>query len=432
MMQEHNSPGVSLEESIVAFASFLRTHQATPETQIPFFVKWIRLFVGKTTTWRAPDPSVVSAFLGALGRSKPAWQVDQAKSAIKLFSYFMDTTSTDLQSELTSKTAWQSVEEEMRRVIRLKHMSLRTEKVYLGWIRRFHEHVNQGPATVSASDVRRFLSHLAVEAHVSAATQNQAFNAVLFLFRHVLGREIGDLSTTVRADQKRRSPAVPSRADIAKIVSHLRPPYRLIVGLLYGGGLRLEEGLNLRVGDVDVESGFITVRSGKGDKDRRTLFPRCLQSEWTSHLEAVRSLHLADRGQDLPGVELPWALERKYPNAGKEWPWFWAFPADALSFDPRSRVVRRHHLHRSALHRHFKKAVASSGLAVRASPHSMRHAFATHLLEDGYDIRTVQELLGHARVTTTMIYAHTASRPTRPTRSPLDGTLSPRTTPRDE
>ncbi len=276
---------------------------------------------------------------------------------------------------------------------------------------------------LDSATVVAFLTHLAVEKmekRIAKATQSQAFNALLFLFRNVLGQDLDISSMAVRAKQSRRLPVVLSRQEVTALLAQLDGVYRLMARLIYGCGLRLNECLALRVKDVDFAQGCLIVRAGKGDKDRRTVLPESLVEELRRHLQDMRHLYEKDRGNGAPGVALPGALERKYPDAGKEWGWFWVFPARSLSVDPRSQVVRRHHVFPDTLQRQIKNAVRKSGLAKLVSVHTLRHSFATHLLENGYDIRTIQELLGHRNVQTTMIYTHVTSKNRLGVRSPLD------------
>lgn len=315
---------------------------------------------------------------------------------------------------------WADLEQEMQRVLRLRHTSLRTERSYLGWLRRFRSFTGDRPGVeLRAGDVVRFLSHLAVEENVSPSTQNQAFSALLFLFRHVLDRDL-DVAATVRATPRRRLPVVLTRDEVGRVLDGLRAPFDLMARVIYGSGLRLQECLELRVKDVLSEEGVLLVRSGKGDKDRPTVLPDSLREPLVRHLNDIHRLHDSDRRDGVPGVALPRALARKYPNAGTEWPWFWVFPGDNLSVDPRTQITRRHHRHPSAFQKHFKQAVAAAGVAKPATIHTLRHSFATHLLEAGTDIRTIQELLGHKDVQTTMIYTHVAAKNRLGVVSPLD------------
>lgn len=322
-------------------------------------------------------------------------------------------------------TDWAALELQMREALRLRHTSLRTEKAYLGWFRRFRSFTGERPGVqVRAGDVVRFLSHLAVGERVAASTQNQAFSALLFLFRHVLHREL-DVAGSVRARQRPRIPVVLSPEEVRRVLDALPERHRLMARVVYGCGVRLQECLELRVKDLDLAGGVVTVRAGKGDRDRRTVLPNSVREDLSVHLAAVRRLHDADRLDEVPGVGLPHALERKYPHAGAEWGWFWVFPAADLAIEPRSRIVRRHHQHPSAFQKAFKQAVREAGIAKPASIHTLRHSFATHLLEAGSDIRTIQELLGHRDIKTTMIYTHVATRNRLGVVSPLDAVAPP-------
>lgn len=267
---------------------------------------------------------------------------------------------------------WERLERDMKRRIRLRHLSYETEKAYLGWLARFRAFVDRPPHSLQSGDVEAFLSHLATEVRVSASTQNQAFSALLFLFRHVLRKDFQ--VDALRARERRRLPVVLSQDEVRRVVSHLPDRFALMARFIYGAGLRLQECLELRVKDVDFNRGLLTVRAGKGDKDRRTVLPESLRLDWSRHVASVRALHEQDRRNDLPGVALPLALERKYPNAGREWGWSWAFPAAYVSTDPRSGVVRRHHQHPSAFQKAFKQAVREAGIPKPATIHTLRHA----------------------------------------------------------
>jgi integron integrase len=309
----------------------------------------------------------------------------------------------------------------VRQCLRTEHYSRRTEEAYVGWIRRFIlYHGKRHPAQLGEAEVTQFLTNLAVERKVASSTQNQALSALLFLYGVVLRRDLSWLDGLVRARGPRRLPAVLSREEIGAVFGHLQGTSWLVATLLYGGGLRLMEGLRLRVKDLDFAGNQLTVRRGKGDKDRVTLFPSMAQERFKRHLGLVQAQHHSDRALGGGWVELPAALERKYPNAGLEWSWQWVFPATRRHTDSRTRQIRRHHLHESALQREVHKAVRLAGITKPASGHTFRHSGATHLLEDGYDIRTVQELLGHRDVSTTMIYTHVLNRGPAAVRSPMD------------
>ena len=276
------------------------------------------------------------------------------------------------------------------------------------------------PEELRGKDIQAFLSYLAVERKVSPSTQNQALNALVFFFKHVLNKNIEKKISAVKARPKVRLPVVLSQGEVQKIFRNMSGVTRLMAMLVYGCGLRLTECLQLRIKDIDLERGMVIVRSGKGNKDRRTVLPETLKNDLIRQMNAARVLYDEDRTNDVAGVELPHALERKYPNAGKEWGWFWLFPSKTLSVDPRSGKIRRHHIHGATLQKAFKKAVRTANIAKQVSVHTLRHSFATHLLENGYDIRTIQELLGHKNLQTTMIYTHVAERNTLGVVSPLD------------
>jgi integron integrase len=309
----------------------------------------------------------------------------------------------------------------VRQALRARHYSRSTEKTYILWIQRFILfNSKRHPAEMGESEVTAFLSDLATREHVSASTQNQALSAVLFLYREILGRDVGTFDGLVRAKRAIRVPVVLSQDEVRLVLGLMRGTTWLMASLLYGSGLRLMECARLRVKDVDFARNEIIGRHGKGAKDRVTLLPRKLKPALSVHLERVRKIHQADLKLGLGSVELPYAVDRKYPNAAWEWGWQWVFPATRFYVDRETGRRRRHHLHESVLQKAVKDASRRAGIAKSVSCHTLRHSFATHLLESGYDIRTIQELLGHSDVTTTMIYTHVLNRGGRGVRSPLD------------
>lgn len=311
--------------------------------------------------------------------------------------------------------------EKVRGVIRVKHLSYRTEETYLGWIRRFIIfHNKRHPEDMGAAEVQEFLTNLAVEGNVAASTQNQAFAALLFLYREVLQKSLGNIENVVRAKRPQRLPDVLTKDEVTRVLAYLRGEEWLVANLLYGAGLRLLEGLRLRVKDLDFEYQQITVRDGKGAKDRVTVLPEKIITPLKEHLARVRLLHEEDLRLGFGEVYLPYALDRKYKNAATEWIWQYIFPAANRSVDPRSDKMRRHHISPHIIQRAVKNAVGQASIYKKASPHTLRHSFATHLLEAGYDIRTLQELLGHKDVRTTQIYTHVINRGGLGVRSPLD------------
>ncbi|OYY58693.1 MAG: integrase [Hydrogenophilales bacterium 28-61-11] len=309
----------------------------------------------------------------------------------------------------------------MRDRIRVKHYSIRTETQYVQWVRRFILfHDKKHPRDMGAPEVEAFLTHLAVEGNVAAATQNQALSALLFLYKEVLAINLPWLNDVTRAKRPKRMPVVMTREEVNAVLDRMVGVYGLMARLLYGTGMRLMEGVRLRVKDVDFARREILIRDGKGAKDRVTMLPEAVVLPLQAHLQQRRTLFDDDRQLGRADVYMPDALARKYPGAPTEWGWQYIFPSGSYSIDPRSGSERRHHLDEKLLQRAMKKAVQASGLAKPATPHTLRHSFATHLLEAGYDIRTVQELLGHSDVSTTMIYTHVLNKGGRGVTSPLD------------
>jgi len=311
--------------------------------------------------------------------------------------------------------------DQVRDAIRLKHYAYSTEKTYVYWSKRFIlYHNKRHPKEMGEKEISEFLTYLAVEENVAASTQNQALSALLFLYREVLRKDLGLPIETVWAKRRKHLPTVLTKEEARQVIAQLTGVHRLIVQLLYGSSLRLMECMRLRVKDLDFGHHQIIVRDAKGGKDRLTILPDSVIEPLRIQLAMAKQLHEQDLAKGYGTVYLPYALERKYPNAHKEWIWQYVFPATQRSRDPRSGAIRRHHLHESTVQKAVKRAAKQAGIAKRVTPHTFRHSFATHLLEAGYDIRTVQELLGHKDVKTTMIYTHVLNRGTMAVRSPLD------------
>ena len=311
--------------------------------------------------------------------------------------------------------------DQMRQALRSRHYSRRTEHAYCLWVRRFiYFHGVRHPVEMGEAEVNAFLTHLAVEQHVSASTQTQALSALLFLYRHVLDRQLGELGELVRARKQKRLPVVLTRDEVRDVLGCLQGDKRLMASLMYGSGLRLMECLRLRVQDLDLARNEITVRDGKGGKDRVTMLPLAVKPALQGQLAKAKAVHDRDLADGWGRVELPDALERKYPGAAAEWRWQWVFPQERRWRDPVTGAEGRHHVHETIVQRAFKDAVSRAGVTKRASCHTLRHSFATHLLDESYDIRTIQELLGHKDVRTTMIYTHVLNRGGHGVRSPLD------------
>ena len=407
-----------------AYETFLTKKGSVKTQYVPFYLKWVSDcygFLNEPLSNRL-ESEKKKQFLSHMAKQHEDWQVKQADTALRLYDYFLSRAISPTTGEPSSQEEnWRLLEERMRNALRLRHRSLSTEKTYLIWLRSFRAFVaEKQPDQLKGRNLQDFLSHLAVEKKVSPSTQNQALNAIVFFYRHVLDKNIDQELSAVRARQRRHLPVVLTNKEILNIFDQLSGTSKLMAMVIYGGGLRLQECLQLRIKDIDIEQNMVIVRSGKGDKDRRTVLPETLKDALIRHLSEIRSVYDQDRRDGIAGVWLPGALEKKYPNAGKEWSWFWLFPSKSLSIDPRSNVVRRHHVHPAQLQKAFKVAVGKAGITKQASLHTLRHSFATHLLETGYDIRTIQELLGHQNLQTTMIYTHVASKNILGVRSPLD------------
>ena len=311
--------------------------------------------------------------------------------------------------------------DKVRERVRYLHYSLRTEKAYVYWVRMFvHWHGMRHPRDLGAAEVEAFLSMLATQRRVSSSTHNQALSALLFLYKEVLGLELPWMNELKRPAYTRRIPSVLTRDEVAALLKAMEGPVALIACLLYGTGMRLMEGMRLRVKDVDFDRKVIIVREAKGNKDRVVMLPHSLMEPLRQQVAAARRMWEEDRGAGRGGVQVPHALEKKYPKVGRTWGWFWVFPSPTLATDPSTGEIRRHHLYEERLQRAVKAAVGKAGIVKRVSAHTLRHSFATHLLQAGTDIRTVQELLGHSDVSTTMIYTHVLKIAAGAATSPLD------------
>jgi integron integrase len=417
------------------FQAFLLDKKLAQEKNVFFYALWASKFLIYSNKKHVPpdqyQENAVIEFIESL-KSNPAmsdWQIRQAGDAIRLYYFHYRGFKPKHLSAGKSADFAPELLTEAKRLIRLKHYSYSTEKTYLQWIKRFLDYVKQTGrketvADVETVDCKNFLSHLALQERVSSSTQNQAFNAILFLFRHVLCKDMGNMAETVRAKRGQKLPVVFSVEEVKRLLACLNGRDLLIAGLLYGAGLRLMELARLRVKDVDMGLNTLTVRSGKGDKDRTTILPATVKDQLKNHLMEVKKLHESDLSNGHGEVHLPDALSRKYPNAGKEWAWQYAFPANNLSIDPHSGKVRRHHISDTAIQDVIKKAIRKAGIPKFATVHTLRHSFATHLLMNGVNIREVQELLGHKNVETTMIYTHVLRDMSHAPKSPLDTLLS--------
>jgi integron integrase len=406
------------------FGNCLKSCKNINQKHLSFYIKWAGDFIRfcKMQPGLNNPEKLIQPFLTRLAKRHEQWQVDQAKEAVNLYCYFICTKNAPPGTIGTASIAdWKTAGSAMVRMLRLKQRSYRTELSYMKWLREFYLFVRPTPPNkLTDANIKNFLSHLAADNNVAKSTQNQAFNALLFFFRFILEKEVGSIHSAVRSKRGERLPTVLTPQEVMRIIDHMTGIAGLMAKLLYGAGLRLNECTRLRIQDLDFERNTITVRAGKGDKDRQTLLPENVVDEMERHLEKVRHIYECDRKAEIAGVSLPGALDRKYPNASKQWIWFWVFPSERLSLDPRANLVRRHHVSPDVLQRAIKRAAEAVQIPKRVSPHTFRHSFATHLLEDGYDIRTIQQLLGHADLKTTMIYTHVAKKNALGVRSPLD------------
>jgi len=425
-------------EELAGFASWLRERHMARENRVPYFLRWVqRYLVVSRVRPGEPWHDTLRVFLEDLEEGgTPDWQVRQAADAVSLYcGQFLgagggrSTPEGGLSSPdeappvagLAVPVDPEATMGEVRRLLQLRHYSRRTIRSYTGWTRRYLNYVQTtGSGTPSSRDAQAFLSYLVTEGHVAASTQNQAFNALLFLHRHVLHDDLGDMSATLRAKRGRKLPVVLSVEEVRDVLSHLEGTNRLMIEMTYGGGLRISELVRLRVKDIDFAGETITVRSGKGDKDRVTLLPRRLHDDLREHQPRVRALHERDLAAGAGEAPLPGALRRKYPRAGCEWAWQFLFPSARLAVDAEEKNFRRWHVSEATVQKAMKAAVRRSHIAKPASVHTLRHSFATHLLLKGIDIRRIQQLLGHKSVETTMIYTHVLSSVAPPVRSPLD------------
>ncbi len=427
-----------------SFADFIAQTGHISEYYRPRFQQWVKAYISYSKS-ESVDTASLNAFLESLNTRYEVWQVRQARQALQLYSYYRarnglpripvdsGTKKPVSLGEASARAAapmtimgshpvsWTNVGDALIRIMRLKHLSLKTEKSYLSWTMKFRSFMKEKPITaLTEQDLKNFLSYLAVEKRVAAATQRLAFNSLLFVYRNILGVAINGLSTVVSSKVPKRLPVVLTPQEVRRVLAQMRGTYQLMATLIYGGGLRLQECLSLRVKDVDFGRNCLAIRGGKGGKDRETVLPEKTALDLKRHLGSVRLLWMEDRKNLAAGVPMPGALDRKYSQISKDWIWYWVFPSPNLSIDPVSHRVNRFHVYPTTLQKAFRDAVRASGITKHASVHTLRHSFATHLIEKGYDIRTIQELLGHSDVSTTMIYTHVATRNKLGVTSPAD------------
>ncbi len=418
------------------FQKFLSAQQLAPDKAIPFLVSWVSMFLTFANKNASSDTdTIISQFLEHLrtNTSKEDWQVRQAHQAVELYLYHYlkqrppQECPPWLKIPASSFLSISDLIHKVRETIRIKHYSYKTEKTYAQWIIKFNKYLNNNLLEQAKSidqwqsaDVQNYLSHLAIKCRVSSSTQNQAFNALLFLFRDVLHRDLENLKGTIRAKRGSKLPVVLSVEEVKALFQNTHGRYRFYLQLIYGAGLRISEFVRLRVKDIDFQENLIYIRSGKGDKDRATILPQHLKSTLLKHLEEVRAIHEKDLKAGYGETSLPFALSRKYPNAAKDWGWQYVFPSAILSVDRTDGKVRRFYMSEKTVQTAMKIVVQKARIAKPASVHTLRHSFATHLLMNGVNIREIQELLGHKHVETTMIYTHVIRDSATTPQSPLD------------
>ena len=427
-----------IEDELARFGEYLLRKGLAPAHKAPFMVRWVRKFLNfpvQNTKMTLRERHAL--FIQQLRKQEcPDWQCDQAERALRLFLHnFKEEKDWTVRSAglvaigKDGRAALGDVRQALRTQLRIKHYSYRTEQTYIDWVERFFEYLSDvekyvpGLGMVTPQAVKDFLAWLALRRNVSASTQNQAFSALLFMCREVLNIELSSMEEGVRAKRGRRLPVVLSVKEMRCLLQAMQGTARLMAEVIYGGGLRVMECCRLRIKDLDFENSLVFVRAGKGDKDRSTLMADSVKAALRAHLAHARQLFDSDRLSQIGPVYMPDALATKYPNAGREWSWFWVFPSPTLSTDPRAGVVRRHHISDVAIQKAVRDAALRTGIPKPLSVHTLRHSFATHLLLAGVDLRQIQEYLGHTNVETTMIYTHVVKDFRAPAQSPLDALM---------
>jgi integron integrase len=414
------------DQQIKAYLGYLKARYHIPEHLHPYYGRWVVRFAAYTSSpdrqGRTVTESLTDYLISLQDGYEPVF-IAQAKSAIQAYFAFLNPQASIEQPVIRAgalPSSRNELETSLRSRIRLKHLSYRTETTYIAWALRFLSFAKAPVSSLNQQHLKDFLSHLASKRLVSAATQRQAFNALLYLYRNIFGLSIDNLDSVIPARKARRLPVVLTVEETARVLKELWGTFHLIGTLIYGSGLRLNECLSLRIKDIDFGRGCLVIRSGKGGKDRETVLGEKVLSELESHLAKVKVLYGWDRSRQVNGVPVPDGLDQKYPSASTDWRWYWVFPSTKLSIDPRTQKVGRFHLYPTTMQKAFNGAVKAAGILKHATVHTLRHSFATHLIERGYDIRTIQELLGHSDVSTTMIYTHVARKNKLGVRSPAD------------
>ena len=417
--------------NIGEFHAFLNRRNLVQENKIGFYVNWVKQFlnfcVQKDSNLSTEN---IAGFLESLAKrmTVKGWQISQAEHALRLYlkefngmdSVIFPTRSA-VESIPLNFEDWAELLQQAKKIFKYDHYSIRTEETYILWMKRFITFTRKNsPSELNSEDIKYYLTNLASNEGVSASTQNQAFNALIFMYKQVMKTDPGELDGIARAPKSVRLPVVLSRNEVEQLLACMSGIHLLMARIMYGCGLRVSELVRLRVKDIDFDNNTLTVRCGKGDKDRTTMLPESIKKELNEHILQVKSLHQNDLKNGNGEVYMPNALARKYPNAAYGLAWQWVFPSGTLSVDPRSGRVRRHHIQPDSIQRAIKQAVRDAQIPKPASCHTLRHSFATHCLEAGYNIRTIQEFLGHSDVKTTMIYTHVVKKNYSQFKSPLD------------
>ena len=410
-----------LSEYLEDYREIVSKHQQIKESHKRFYIFWTELFLdylekNNLAGKKVSESEKITHFINSLHENNTYqnWQINQAIDAINvLYALIKDKSS-------NAPVSLDFIIEQTKNSIKLKHYSDKTEKNYVYWVKQFYHYTKKSISDYDSLDVKNFLTYLVKERNISASTQNQAFNAILFLFRHVLHKDLENMEDTLRAKRNRKIPSVLTREEVSEVFKYLNGEKLLIVKILYGSGLRLMECMTLRIKDVDLSRNSITVHSGKGDKDRRVMIPEKIKLDLQNHIENVKTVYEKDKAMNNNRVKLPDALSKKYPNAESEWAWYWVFPAKNLYVDKHDGKTYRHHIHESVIQKAIRNASIKTDIPKKISAHTFRHSFATHLLESGVNIRVVQELLGHKKLETTMIYTHVLLEKKNTVKSPLD------------
>lgn len=409
-----------MDSRLIPYSHFLNEVGNIPVNKIPFYIRWTAQYLNYLKE-KEHSEKYLQIFLSQLEESQAEWQVKQAAEAINLF---LICKKAPKDRTPFAGTNWSDVYTIYSEKLKTMRRARSTIKSYQDWVYKFHDFTKKDVSRLTTEDFENYITHLAVKESVSYSTQNQAYNAILFLYRYILKQDLSKMQNPIKSQIPPKLPVVLTKQEVRLVISYLSPEYSLMGRLIYGAGLRLNECLSIRIKDLDMTKKILHIQNAKGNKDRFTMIPEILLSELNSAIEKSRKIYLMDRKKAKPGVWLPDRIHKKYPLSDKEWPWFWLFPSSRFIIDDTFKRECRYHRHSSGIQKDFKKALLASGIVKKASVHTLRHSFATHLVEDGYDIRTIQELLGHSDVNTTMIYTHVAQRRSLSVISPLDREFS--------